>query len=414
MNKNKLDKSVLVVYVITGFVSVSYLLHLILLWCNPHRGGQLNIFYASLEDFFADFFNVLRYVAGRDVYFNEIGGYQESPYLPLCYMLIYPFSCLNNYTTMSLSDCWHSQISMMSAFMYTLFSIFVFVHALVLLMKKHNVNKLLLIPILISNIFLFSIERGNWILLAAAGIFYFLALFDSKNLPARYFGLFMLVFASVLKVYPVFFGLFLLKEKRYKDIGYCVVMGVLLTILPFFFFKHGLGNIPQLFINLKLNSEVYKYSLNPKFGLAYMVYPFSHKLLKLNDELSNFMFVLSEIVVRLCCIIALFLSYKTKDRFLATALLIFSILFFPAHSEYYCGLYLMPLIIMTPNLFLENRKERMFFVIYSILILQCVQIVYLPIMYNFTRILVNFFTLLIFVYVLVITVLKIKADKEVK
>jgi len=141
MNKNKLDKSVLVVYVITEFVSVSYLLHLILLCCNPHsRGGQLNIFYASLEDFFADFFNVLRYVAGRDVYFNEIGGYQESPYLPLCYMLIYPFSCLNNYTAMSLSDCWHSQISMMSAFMYTLFSIFVFVHALVLLMKKHNVN----------------------------------------------------------------------------------------------------------------------------------------------------------------------------------------------------------------------------------------------------------------------------------
>lgn len=38
MNKNKLDKSVLVVYVITGFVSVSYLLHLILLWRNPHRG----------------------------------------------------------------------------------------------------------------------------------------------------------------------------------------------------------------------------------------------------------------------------------------------------------------------------------------------------------------------------------------
>ena len=74
----------------------------------------------------------------------------------------------------------------------------------------------------------------------------------------------------------------------------------------------------------------------------------------------------------------------------------------------------MPLSMMTPNLFLENRKERRVFVIYSILILQCVQIVYLPIMYNFTRILVNFFTLLIFVYVLVITVLKIKADKEVK
>lgn len=39
MNKNKLDKSVLVVYVITGFVSVSYLLHLILLWRNPDKGG---------------------------------------------------------------------------------------------------------------------------------------------------------------------------------------------------------------------------------------------------------------------------------------------------------------------------------------------------------------------------------------
>ena len=413
MRTNKLDNRSCGVYLITGCVLLSYVIHLILLCWNP-SGSQLNIFYSSLKDFFADFFNVLRYVAGRDVYFNEIGGGQESPYLPLSYMLLYPFSCLNNYTTMSLSDCWHSQISMMSVFMYTLFSIVVFIHALALLIKKYDVNKLLLVPIRISNIFLFSIERGNWILLAAAGVFYFLALSDSKNLPARYFGLLMLVFASVLKVYPVLFGLFLLKEKRYKDIGFCVVIGILLTILPFFFFKHGLGNISQLFNNLKLNSEVYKYSSNPKFGFAYMVYHFSHKLLKLNDELSKTLFVLSEIVIRLCCIIAMFLSYKTKDRFLSIALLLFSILFFPSHSEYYCGLYLMPLVIMTPNLFLENRKERIVFIIYSILILQCIQIVYIPIMYNFTRIFINFFTLLVFVYVLVITLLKIKADQGVK
>lgn len=66
MNKNKLDKSVLVVYVITGFVSVSYLLHLILLWCNPHRGGQLNIFYLPIMYNFTrilvNFFTLLIFV----------------------------------------------------------------------------------------------------------------------------------------------------------------------------------------------------------------------------------------------------------------------------------------------------------------------------------------------------------------
>ena len=66
MNKNKLDKSVLVVYVITGFVSVSYLLHLILLWCNPHRGGQLNIVYLPIMYNFTrilvNFFTLLIFV----------------------------------------------------------------------------------------------------------------------------------------------------------------------------------------------------------------------------------------------------------------------------------------------------------------------------------------------------------------
>ena len=72
----------------------------------------------------------------------------------------------------------------------------------------------------------------------------------------------------------------------------------------------------------------------------------------------------------------------------------------------------MPLIVMTPNLFLKNKKTGVIFIIYSILCLQCIQILFK--IFNLTQLFVNFFTLLIFVYVLVITLLKIKADKEVK
>ena len=68
MRTNKLDNRSCGVYLITGCVLLSYVIHLILLCWNP-SGSQLNIFYSSLKDFFADFFNVLRYVAGRDVYF---------------------------------------------------------------------------------------------------------------------------------------------------------------------------------------------------------------------------------------------------------------------------------------------------------------------------------------------------------
>ena len=103
---------------------------------------------------------------------------------------------------------------------------------------------------------MFSVERGNLVIISAAGAFYFLAFFDSENRMLRYFALFMLVFASVLKFYPVILGFLLLKAKRYKDILYCIILGVLLTILPFFFFKRGLMNIPLLLSNLKLHYEV--------------------------------------------------------------------------------------------------------------------------------------------------------------
>jgi len=409
MKTEKLGNRTFSVYLITGCVLLSYIIHLILLCRNP-SGSQLNIFFGSLKDFFADFFNVLRYVAGRDVYFNEIGGGQESPYLPLSYMLLYPFSCLNNYGSMSLSDCWSSRISIMSVFMYTFFSLAVFIHALVALIKKYNVNKIILLPILLSNIVLFSVERGNLVIISAAGAFYFLAFFDSENRMLRYFALFMLVFASVLKFYPVILGFLLLKEKRYKDILYCIILGVLLTILPFFFFKRGLMNIPLLLSNLKLHYEAYRYGIFPRFGVSHLFYHIVRKLL--NNEIGPTVYIITQISIRLICVFSVFLSYKTKDEFLSLALLIFPILFFPTNSGYYCGVYLMPLIVMTPNLFLKNKKTGIIFIIYSILCLQCIQILFK--IFNLTQLFVNFFTLLIFVYVLVITLLKIKADKEVK
>jgi hypothetical protein len=221
------------------FVFISCVLFLVFavgLLNNPF-GAQRQIFSDGMNDFFADFFNVLRYIADRDPYSNPIKSYGEKAYFPLSYLILYPFSQLDNFNSMSLHEAWNSKIGLMSVFLFTMFSVFLLFFLLNQLRKKYDVSPAIFVGLVLSYTFFITIERGNTIMLAAAFVVFFICYYDSECKHERILAIISLALAVTLKIYPVIFGLLYFEKKQYKEILLSAVVTLLFVFIPYFFFK---------------------------------------------------------------------------------------------------------------------------------------------------------------------------------
>jgi len=130
------------------------------LMMNP-LGTQRYVFFNGMKDFMADLLNLFHYIAERDPYFNNYNGYGEHAYFPLAYMILYPFSQLDNFSTMSLYEMWGSKMGLLSCFSLTGFFVFLLFAALYQTVKKQSVSSAILISFILSYVFIFTIEHGN-------------------------------------------------------------------------------------------------------------------------------------------------------------------------------------------------------------------------------------------------------------
>lgn len=107
------------------------------------------------------------------------------------------------------------------------------------------------ILLMLSIPFLFTIERGNILLLSFVGTLAFFVMKDSEKRWVRDVGYLCLAFAAAIKIYPAIFGFILIKEKKYKEACRLAIYGLVLFVVPFLFFcEEGLRGIPLFFENL--------------------------------------------------------------------------------------------------------------------------------------------------------------------
>lgn len=379
---------------------------LLSVWHSPIDllNHQENVLFRAGEDFQADFFNVQRYISENDPYFNEINGPSEKPYLPLCYLILKPFNHVCDYAHMSLEDCWHSPLAQLSAILFLLISLFFFFHSFLQLNRNKEWKTYHTFLLLFSSIFLFTIERGNLIILTVAFINYFLAYYDSKNVWKYRVGLLCLCLAAVMKIYPVLLGLLLLKDKRYKDIALCASMGMILTFVPFLFFQHGFANVPRLFENIQANVEIYKASSHEyKFGIPALG---QMAISAINDSSAGTLpgksvactMTILKIVSALLTIASLVLVFFEKRRWLQVALISMVLLMYPVNSGFYCGLYLLPMIVLFWN------KQEYHRIDYMIAILLCLIMNPIQIVLNnttFTPIIANISSIILWITLMI-------------
>ena len=339
-------------YAIMGILII---LFLVLLLRNP-LGAQLDIFFLKTRNLFADFFNVMIYIADKDVYFNPVNGTQEKIYLPLAYLFMRLFSGFADYSGLQLEQIYSISPAMVSFMLFTLGSIFLFFHSL---NKISKINAKMALVLCLSSVFLFTIERGNLIMIAVACAFYFLAYRNSDRPWLRYLALLSLCVSVVLKGYPIVLGLYLLEDKRWKDIGFCCVVCLALAFLPFLYFEHGFGNIPQFLSNVRLSNKAYETAFFPRFGFIVYVQTLLSREIITDGVLYQIGYWLSKGIVCLLSLMSILLFFKQGIAWKKLMLICLIIAWFPANNAFYSGLYFVPAIVMFIN---QERFQKMDFV----------------------------------------------------
>ncbi len=328
----------------------------LLLWFIDPLGWQLNVFFLKTNDFFADFFNVMIYVSDSDIYHNTINGLYSKIYFPLTYLGMSVFSGFEDYSRLTLNDCYKSHPAMLSCIFFMLISIFLYLHSI---SKFTGLSSKWIFIIVFSSVFLFTIERGNPIMISAACCFYFLAFKDNKDKKIQLIALLSLCLAAVLKGYPAIFGLFLLKDRRFKDIFMCCVVTLIFVFVPFLAFDNGFDNIPQLISNVSIHNKLYLTSIYPRFGLPVFISlltSFLHKPLPV-------LLYVAIIIGYVLAFISIIIFFKGKEMWKQMFLLCAIIAYIPADNGFYCGIYFIPTIY----LFLKSNEGRKIDYLYMLL-----------------------------------------------
>lgn len=372
MNKTMLIETnqkmkILIFFIIS--MLLLFAIFLIMFIISP-QGSQANIFFDKTNDYMADFFNVAKFSSDRNPYFNEFKG----SYFPFSYLIFYFLSKFAPYDTMPAFEAGKTTMGLATStyFMFFLSTIFL-IELFSLSTLKKQCSFFIVLTFLFSGIFIFAFERGNLIILAACLVTFYINYYDSHNKVLKELAFLSLAFAAALKVYPALLGILLLYEKKYREAIRLIVYGMVIAFVPFIFFKHGLLNALQLLKNMETASDYYKFMYYPRYGYTYFVSIWARSYSLRNFISTDIVNILATISFYIYSFVGLFLNKYEISKWKQIAFVILIIIFLPVNSGLYCGLYLLPIIIMFFNQERLGQKDWLYVILF-IIILNPIQI----------------------------------------
>lgn len=340
---------------------------------TDNSGNQANIFFRKTADYMADYYNVAKYSAEKNVYLygTEDSLAFEHAYLPLSYVVMYYMSKCADYVNMDALAAGMGTTMGLATSAFFMFAISAILY--VLLYDAYHGKKiykfLIATGMMFSSIFIFSFERGNIIVLTVVCLFFFILNYKNENKIIRELSFVALAMAAALKGYPALFGILLLFEKRYKEAIRLVAYGIIFAFVPFLFFEGGFGNIPIWLENLAANSEHYADKIYPRFN-------FRHWASMITDEsIKGKMYNVFPILDYILCCVAILTSCFQKKYYKKILQLLLCIVILPVNSAEYSGLYLFLALVL---LFNEQQKSKFDWIYLSlfVMILNPYQMIY--------------------------------------
>lgn len=314
-----------------------------------------NLFF-NKDDVFMDFFNSVVDCSG-DAY-----GESGVIYPPLV-VLFYKFcSMFFNIDSMKASEVRETSLGMIIFVCFTIVSYILFAKLIYKYKNGSFANKsLFAFFTLFSFPMIYLIERGNIIVLVLPLLLYFVNEYDSDVKYKRHLAYICLAISVAIKIYPVFFGLLLLKKKKnFKNILLCIFYGAVFFFVPFIFVG-GFSQLGVLIHNILYTSSMFgskgfgfKVSISNTFSLFGHV--FNHVRL---FETAGTVFLIITVLAGLFLI----LFNKWNEDWKIYAVISLIIILVPGFSYIYSVAYM-----IIPLLFFLNKKETKWIdYIYSLL-----------------------------------------------
>lgn len=323
------------------------------------------------RDFFMDFFNSMRDASSLDVYEKGV------IYPPLANLLFFFFS---RFISPSLAESSFDlrlalQKDQRAIMIYLLFALLCVVIFSLILKNYYQQKNSRATAEVLSFLFIFfypfyyCVERGNILLLSMIASAFFVFFHNSPSQKIRELSYVSLAFAAGLKIYPAFFGILLLVEKKYKAALHAVLYGLLFFFVPFLFYDFG-ASLFQLIDNLltfsQSNKAVFSFGSTSIMNLFYYLGDKYHSL-------GVIAFALSEVIALICA----FLAPQKWQRVFALTYLIINI---HSVSSTYAAIFLIiPFAIFISA---ETKKQNADWVY---LILFCLLLLPLPCVYYYHR-----------------------------
>lgn len=233
------------------------------------------------------------------------------------------------------------------------------------------INKLLILTFLISGPFIFIIQRGNNIILPIILITVYLMFYESNNKVYREIAVICLAFATALKMYPVFFGILLLKKGN-KNLVIRTILYGLIAMFGFFVFYRD-QNVLLQFIQNIIERNAYKESTI--YGYNYSISFFASIRLifvALGGDEGQYFSKLIYLIPLCISIMIYFTSKRYWQKLISISLLM---IWIPSASyTYLLCFFLFPIL-----LFMEEEHHK-----YDFIYLTCFILMFVP--YNLDRI----------------------------
>lgn len=297
------------------------------------------------DDVFMDFFNSVVDCSG-DAY-----GESGVIYPPLV-VLFYKFcSMFFNIDSMKASEVRETSLGMIIFVCFTIVSYILFAKLIYKYKNGSFANKsLFAFFTLFSFPMIYLIERGNIIVLVLPLLLYFVNEYDSDVKYKRHLAYICLAISVAIKIYPVFFGLLLLKKKKnFKNILLCIFYGAVFFFVPFIFVG-GFSQLGVLIHNILYTLSMFgskgfgfKVSISNTFSLFGHV--FNHVRL---FETAGTVFLIITVLAGLFLI----LFNKWNEDWKIYAVISLIIILVPGFSYIYSVAYM-----IIPLLFFLNKKE---------------------------------------------------------
>lgn len=336
-----------------GIMLMGFLTLLITMFFT-HGQSLLDLTYCRTGDTYYDF--TISIVGARSR--SEYGGM----YPPLAQLFFYVIAWMlpPAYDEMTIREL----IAQPLGALYVLF-FFVAITVWIYWLLEDNLNapkwvrRICLVLLFFSAPFIYGVQRGNVLFLCLPLVLFYVFYYDSERPFMRGAAMVCLAIAAGIKLYPAILGLMLVRERRWMQTWVCLIIGVVLAILPAFFFD-GVNTLIIVAQRIFATSTAYD-----NRGVGHQV-SFQNTIEIINQAFGStlnedFLFVLMIIFM-------LVTFFLTKQRWQQLTMLCAAMVIWPSLSFVYTMVFMMVPLVVYLN---STEKFTWLDVIYCILFAAC-------------------------------------------